>query len=160
MYGRYCELKSTFIIHGNRESEQYEHDVFSWNNSLNFYKQDVNKAFNLFFTLLPFIVNQTYNPAVIVWWMNVYIFPISRNALNLIIATSCLRLFNFLKWPVTPKFYFIFWFGDNVSFIISKKNIAKILKAEIARQIWTEEGFYRTINPLDNELNTALKELK
>ena len=42
----------------------------------------------------------------------------------------------------------------------SKKNIAKILKAEIARQIWTEQGFYRTINPLDNELNTALKELK
>jgi carboxyl-terminal processing protease len=42
----------------------------------------------------------------------------------------------------------------------SKKNIAKLLKAEIARQIWTEEGFYRTINPLDNELNTALKELK
>ena len=42
----------------------------------------------------------------------------------------------------------------------SRNNIAKILKAEIARQIWTEEGFYRTINPLDNELNTALKELK
>ena len=42
----------------------------------------------------------------------------------------------------------------------SQKNIAKLLKAEIARQIWTEEGFYRTINPLDNELNTALKELK
>ena len=42
----------------------------------------------------------------------------------------------------------------------AKKNIAKLLKAEIARQIWTEEGFYRTINPLDNELNAALKELK
>ncbi|NBU89823.1 MAG: S41 family peptidase [Flavobacteriia bacterium] len=42
----------------------------------------------------------------------------------------------------------------------SKKNIAKLLKAEIARQIWTEEGFYRTINPLDIELTTALKVLK
>jgi carboxyl-terminal processing protease len=42
----------------------------------------------------------------------------------------------------------------------SRNNITKILKAEIARQIWTEEGFYRTINPLDIELTTALKELK
>jgi hypothetical protein len=42
----------------------------------------------------------------------------------------------------------------------SRNNIAKILKAEIARQIWTEEGFYRTINPLDKELNAALKKLK
>ena len=42
----------------------------------------------------------------------------------------------------------------------AKKKIAKLLKAEIARQIWTEEGFYRIINPLDNELNAALKELK
>ncbi len=41
----------------------------------------------------------------------------------------------------------------------SQKNIAKILKAEIARQIWTEEGFIRVINPLDSEINAALKAL-
>jgi hypothetical protein len=38
--------------------------------------------------------------------------------------------------------------------------ISKLLKAEIGRQIWTEEGFYRVINPLDNEFNEALKTLK
>jgi carboxyl-terminal processing protease len=42
----------------------------------------------------------------------------------------------------------------------SKKLIAKYLKAEIARQLWTEEGYYQVINPLDNELNAALKNLK
>ena len=42
----------------------------------------------------------------------------------------------------------------------SKKNIAKILKAEIARQIWIEDGYYKVINPLDNELNAALKEFR
>lgn len=41
----------------------------------------------------------------------------------------------------------------------SQKNIAKILKAEIARQIWTEEGFLRVYNPLDSEIKAALKEL-
>ena len=41
----------------------------------------------------------------------------------------------------------------------SKKLISKLLKAEIGRQIWTEEGFYRVINPLDNELKEALKSL-
>jgi carboxyl-terminal processing protease len=42
----------------------------------------------------------------------------------------------------------------------SKQLISKLLKAEIGRQIWTEEGFYRVINPLDNEFNEALKSLK
>ena len=41
----------------------------------------------------------------------------------------------------------------------SKKLVSKYLKAEIARQLWTEEGFYRVINPLDNEFNAALKKL-
>lgn len=42
----------------------------------------------------------------------------------------------------------------------SKQLISKLLKAEIGRQIWVEEGFYRVINPLDNEFNEALKSLK
>jgi carboxyl-terminal processing protease len=42
----------------------------------------------------------------------------------------------------------------------SKQLIAKFLKAEIGRQIWTEEGFYRVINPLDNEFKEALNSLK
>ncbi len=52
----------------------------------------------------------------------------------------------------------------NVPFILneykhSKNNIAKLLKAEIARQIWTEEGFYRALNPFDNELKAAIIEV-
>jgi carboxyl-terminal processing protease len=42
----------------------------------------------------------------------------------------------------------------------SKKLIAKLLKAEIARQIWTEIGFYTVFNPLDNEFLEAMKQLK
>ena len=42
----------------------------------------------------------------------------------------------------------------------SKNNIAKYLKAEIARQLWVEEGFYRVINQQDNEINAAKKALK
>jgi len=42
----------------------------------------------------------------------------------------------------------------------SKVLLAKILKAEIARQIWTEEGFYTVFNPLDNEFQKALEQLK
>ena len=42
----------------------------------------------------------------------------------------------------------------------SKQLISKLLKAEIGRQIWTEEGFYRVINPEDNEFQEALKRLK
>jgi carboxyl-terminal processing protease len=39
----------------------------------------------------------------------------------------------------------------------SKRLIALSLKAEIARQIWTEEGFYRIINREDKEVKEALK---
>ena len=39
----------------------------------------------------------------------------------------------------------------------SKRLIALSLKAEIARQIWTEEGFYRIINQEDKEVKVALK---
>jgi carboxyl-terminal processing protease len=42
----------------------------------------------------------------------------------------------------------------------SKQLISKLLKAEIARQIWTEEGFYRVINPEDNEFKEAIKSLE
>ena len=38
----------------------------------------------------------------------------------------------------------------------SKKFIQITLKAEIARQIWTEEGYYRVLNPFDKELMKAV----
>lgn len=39
---------------------------------------------------------------------------------------------------------------------ISRELIKEFLKAEIARQIWTEKGFYVVINQLDDEIKTAL----
>jgi carboxyl-terminal processing protease len=42
----------------------------------------------------------------------------------------------------------------------SKQLISKLLKAEIGRQIWTEEGFYRVINPEDNEFKEAIRSLE
>jgi carboxyl-terminal processing protease len=42
----------------------------------------------------------------------------------------------------------------------SKQLISKLLKAEIGRQIWTEEGFYRVINPEDNEFREAIKSME
>lgn len=42
----------------------------------------------------------------------------------------------------------------------SKQWIKDILKAEIARQIWTEVGYFIVMNQLDNEFQTALKQLK
>lgn len=39
----------------------------------------------------------------------------------------------------------------------SKELISKFLKAEIGRQIWTEEGFYRVINLEDNEFKEAIE---
>jgi carboxyl-terminal processing protease len=42
----------------------------------------------------------------------------------------------------------------------SKRLISKLLKAEIGRQIWTEEGFYRIINPEDNEFKEAIRSLE
>ncbi len=42
----------------------------------------------------------------------------------------------------------------------SKQNIAKYLKAEIARQLWVEEGFYRVLNQEDSEIKAALQALK
>lgn len=42
----------------------------------------------------------------------------------------------------------------------SKTLIAKTLKAEIARQLWLEDGYFRIINKTDNEVQKALKYLK
>lgn len=41
----------------------------------------------------------------------------------------------------------------------SKSLIKELLKAEIARQIWTEDGYYFMINEKDNEIKMALKRL-
>jgi hypothetical protein len=38
----------------------------------------------------------------------------------------------------------------------SRPLIAKTLKAEIARQLWMEEGFYQVFNARDNEFGKAL----
>lgn len=43
---------------------------------------------------------------------------------------------------------------------ISKTLIKRMLKAEIASQGWTEEGYYRVLNPFDKELNKALSSFK
>lgn len=45
-------------------------------------------------------------------------------------------------------------------FITSKTLIEKSLKAEIARQIWLEDGYYFISNASDNEFQAALKKLK
>ncbi len=42
----------------------------------------------------------------------------------------------------------------------SKRFIQTTLKAEIARQIWTEEGYYTVINELDKEMQSAIKILE
>jgi carboxyl-terminal processing protease len=55
--------------------------------------------------------------------------------------------------------YYKVTFDEN-EFKKSKLLISKLIKAEIGRQIWTEEGFYRVINPLDNEFKEAIKRLK
>ena len=41
----------------------------------------------------------------------------------------------------------------------SKRYIINNLKAEIARQLWSEEGYYRVINKQDNEISSALRQL-
>lgn len=40
---------------------------------------------------------------------------------------------------------------------ISRQWIKNILKAEIARQIWTEEGYFVVMNQIDNEVQKALR---
>ena len=42
----------------------------------------------------------------------------------------------------------------------SKRLISKFLKAEIARQIWLEEGFFQVLNTSDVDVQRALKELR
>lgn len=42
----------------------------------------------------------------------------------------------------------------------SKTLIAKTLKAEIARQLWLEDGYFRIMNKTDNEVQRAVKTLK
>ncbi|MEN9972694.1 MAG: hypothetical protein RIS20_1041 [Bacteroidota bacterium] len=45
---------------------------------------------------------------------------------------------------------------DPIGFAVSKELIKRALKAEIASQNWTEEGYYRVINPFDKELMKAI----
>ena len=49
---------------------------------------------------------------------------------------------------------------DPAGIATSKTLIKQILKAEIASQNWTEEGYYRVLNPFDKELMKALKSFK
>jgi carboxyl-terminal processing protease len=42
-------------------------------------------------------------------------------------------------------------------FAVSRSRIKEILKAEIARQLWTEAGYYQVMNATDNEVLKALK---
>jgi hypothetical protein len=39
----------------------------------------------------------------------------------------------------------------------SKSRIKRILKGEIARQIWVEQGYYQVVNPEDNEVQKAVQ---
>jgi carboxyl-terminal processing protease len=45
---------------------------------------------------------------------------------------------------------------DPLGFATSKELIKRALKAEIASQNWTEEGYFRVVNPFDKELIKAL----
>ena len=47
-------------------------------------------------------------------------------------------------------------YGLRVSIVLIKR----MLKAEIASQGWTEEGYYRVLNPFDKELNKAISSFK
>ena len=49
---------------------------------------------------------------------------------------------------------------DFAGYAKSKKFIQLTLKAEIARQLWTEEGYYIIINELDKEMQTAILNLQ
>ena len=46
---------------------------------------------------------------------------------------------------------------DNKGLNVSKTLIKQTLKAEIARQLWTEDGFYSVVNQFDKEVQRALK---
>lgn len=48
---------------------------------------------------------------------------------------------------------------NNREFAISKNLIKQALKAEIARQIWTEQGYFYVISDYDKEIQQALKVL-
>lgn len=47
---------------------------------------------------------------------------------------------------------------NSKQFIQSKTLMREILKGEIARQIWTENGYFQVINQNDNEIREALKQ--
>ncbi len=49
---------------------------------------------------------------------------------------------------------------DKKEFNISKKLISEVLKAEIARQIWVEEGYYEVYNDFDAEVQRAIRFFK
>lgn len=49
---------------------------------------------------------------------------------------------------------------DQKEFQISKKLISEVLKAEIARQIWLEEGYYEIYNDFDPEVQRAIRFFK
>jgi carboxyl-terminal processing protease len=49
---------------------------------------------------------------------------------------------------------------DPVGLTVSKNLIKRMLKAEIASQNWTEEGYYRVLNPFDKELMKAISSFK
>ncbi len=42
----------------------------------------------------------------------------------------------------------------------SKNLIAELIKGEIARQLWIEQGYYQSINPGDNEFQEAIRALR
>jgi carboxyl-terminal processing protease len=49
---------------------------------------------------------------------------------------------------------------NNIDFKRSKGYIINNLKAEIARQLWSEEGYYRVANTKDTELKRAMEQLR
>jgi len=49
---------------------------------------------------------------------------------------------------------------DKKSLDGSKTLIARTLKAEIARQLWLEDGYFQIVNQTDNEVKRAVQFLK
>ena len=50
--------------------------------------------------------------------------------------------------------------GSQKDFSENQKTLTKYLKAEIARQLWVEEGYFFIINDFDNEVQSILNPVK
>ena len=50
--------------------------------------------------------------------------------------------------------------AEKIKSVKSKNLFSKTIKAEIARQIWLENGYFKVMNTYDSEVQQAIKSLK